>query len=44
MLAAQMQESADQAMAAISVVVAVACPVVVVGKMLESGRAAAPLG
>jgi hypothetical protein len=35
MLAAQMQKSADQAVAAGSVIVAAARPVAVVGKMLE---------
>ena len=35
MLAAQMQESADEAMAAVSVVITAARPVAVVGKMLE---------
>src|SRR3954451_20745906 len=35
MLAAQMQKSADEAMAAVSVVITAARPVAVVGKMLE---------
>jgi hypothetical protein len=35
MLAAQMQKSADKAMAAVSVVITAARPVAVVGKMLE---------
>jgi len=35
MLAAQMQKSADQAMAAVSVIITAARPVAVVGKMLE---------
>jgi hypothetical protein len=35
MFAAQMQESADQAAAAVSIVITAACPVAVVGKMLE---------
>jgi hypothetical protein len=35
MLAAQMQESADWAVAAVSVVIAAARPMAVVGKMLE---------
>ena len=35
MLAAQMQESADQALAPVSVIVMAARPVAVVGKMLE---------
>jgi hypothetical protein len=35
MLAAQLQESADQAVAAVSVIVMAARPVAVVGKMLE---------
>jgi hypothetical protein len=35
MLAAQMQKSADKAMAAISVIITAARPVAVVGKMLE---------
>ena len=35
MFAAQMQERADKAVAAVSVVITAACPVTVVGKMLE---------
>ena len=35
MLAAQMQKSADQAVAAVSVIITTACPVAVPGKMLE---------
>ena len=35
MLAAQMQNSADKAVATISVVITATCPVAVVGKMLE---------
>jgi hypothetical protein len=35
MLAAQMQKSADQALAAVSVIVTAARPVAVIGKMLE---------
>jgi hypothetical protein len=35
MLAAQKQKNADQAMAAVSVIITAACPVTVVGKMLE---------
>src|SRR5207248_11527783 len=35
MLAAQMEKGADKAMAAVAVVITTACPVAVVGKMLE---------
>jgi hypothetical protein len=35
MLAAQMQKSADQAVAAVSIIITAARPVAVVGKMLE---------
>jgi hypothetical protein len=35
MLAAQMQKSADKAMAAVSIVITAACPVIVIGKKLE---------
>ena len=35
MLAAQMQKSTDEAMAAVSVIITAARPVIVVGKMLE---------
>jgi hypothetical protein len=35
MLAAQMQKSADQAMAAVSIIITAARPVTVVGKILE---------
>jgi hypothetical protein len=38
MLAAQMQQSADNAMAAVSVIITAARPVAVVGKMLEQQR------
>jgi hypothetical protein len=42
MLAAQMEKSADKAMAAVSVIVAAASPVAVVGKKLEHEIEAAP--
>ena len=35
MLAAQMQKSADKAVVAVSVIITAACPVAVVGEMLE---------